>query len=98
MIVLVTNNLPDAVRGRLKLWFIEPKPNVFVSGIKDALADKVVQYLFESCGSSSGFLIFKSDRKPPGFQILSKGQTSKQMTSITGLQLIIETIRNPQDV
>lgn len=28
MLVVIANDLPDAVRGRLKLWFVEPRPNV----------------------------------------------------------------------
>lgn len=47
MIVLIAQHLAPAVRGRLKLWFIEPKPNVFVSGIKDHQAEKVVEYLMQ---------------------------------------------------
>ena len=31
MLVVVANDLPPAVRGRMKLWFVEPRPNVFVS-------------------------------------------------------------------
>ena len=37
MLVVIAENLPDAVRGKMKLWFIEPKPNVFVSSVADAL-------------------------------------------------------------
>lgn len=98
MIVIIANHLPDAVRGRLKLWFIEPKPNVFISGIKDSLADKVVDYLFESCEPGSGLMIFKSIKKPPGYQIYGAGFTKKQMIEITGFQLIIETVRGIQDM
>ncbi len=49
MLVVVANDLPPAVRGRMKLWFIEPRANIFVSGIKDSLAKKVVAYLHEHC-------------------------------------------------
>ena len=51
MIVVVADSIPPAIRGRMKLWFIEPKPNVFVSGVKDTVAngDKV---------SLTGFLTF----------------------------------------
>ena len=30
MTVIVANDTPDAIRGMLKRWFIEPRPNVFV--------------------------------------------------------------------
>lgn len=99
MIVIVANALPDAVRGKIKLWFVEPKPNVFVSGITDALADRVVEMLLEKCPSSSGLLIFKTIRKAPHFQIFTKGSPAKQLTSISGLQLIIDkqNIENNQN-
>jgi CRISPR-associated endoribonuclease Cas2 subtype I-E len=30
MTVIVAHDTPDAIRGMLKRWFIEPRPNVFV--------------------------------------------------------------------
>jgi len=95
MIVMVCNDLPDAVRGKIKLWFLEPKPNVFVSGIKDALADRVVDMLMQKCPPSSGILIFKTLRTAPHFQIYTKGLPTKLLTNISGLQLIIEKSMNP---
>ena len=37
MLVVIANDLPPAVRGRMKLWFVEPRANMFVSGIKDSV-------------------------------------------------------------
>jgi CRISPR-associated protein Cas2 len=90
MIVIVANDLPPAMRGKLKLWFVEPKPNVFVSGVKESLADHIVEMLLEKCPIDSGLLIFKRDAKPPYFQIYSKGMPAKTITNIFGLQLICE--------
>ena len=28
MTVIIANDTPDAIRGMLKRWFIEPRPNV----------------------------------------------------------------------
>ena len=72
MIVLVANSLPPAVRGKLKLWFEEPRPNVFVSGITDALADDVVDMLMERC-----------PRQAPHFRIYAKVMPTKLLTSIS---------------
>jgi CRISPR-associated protein Cas2 len=58
VLVVIANYLPPAVRGRMKLWFVEPRPNVFVSGIKDSVAEKVVSYLHEFCPPESGLLVF----------------------------------------
>lgn len=49
MIVVVADSIPPAIRGRMKLWFIESKANVFVSGVKDSVAKGVVDYLYDNC-------------------------------------------------
>lgn len=90
MLVLIANNLPDAVRGKLKLWFIEPKPNVFVSGVKDSVAIKVIDYLFEKCEPDSGILIIRVKRSAPGYELFTLGDIRKEVIKISGLELVIE--------
>lgn len=97
MIVLFANYLPDAVRGKIKLWFVEPHPNVFVSGVKDSLSMSVVDLLLEHCTAESGIIIFQSISLPPFFKIYTKGHTSRKISDISGLQLVVEkTIQNAQ--
>lgn len=93
MLVVVANDLPPAVRGRMKLWFVEPRPNVFVSGIKDSVAVTVVDYLHKHCPPESGVVIFRSLPGPPGYDVRTIGPTRKSMTTISGLQLVIETLK-----
>jgi CRISPR-associated protein Cas2 len=90
MLVVIANDLPPAVRGRMKLWFVEPKPNVFVSGIKDSTADKVLEYLYKHCGFEAGLLTFRTIPVPPGYEIRTLGPTKKIHTEISGLQLVVE--------
>ncbi len=78
----------------MKLWFVEPRPNVFVSGIKDSVAEKVLQYLYKHCPADAGIIIFRSLPLPPGYEIRTIGPTSKTMTRLSGLQLIVETLKN----
>jgi len=92
MLVVVANDLPPAVRGRMKLWFIEPRPNVFVSGINDSVAATVIDYLHKHCPPESGLVIFRSLPQPPGYEIRTIGPPRKPMTCISGLQLVIETL------
>ncbi|TAF15786.1 MAG: type I-E CRISPR-associated endoribonuclease Cas2 [Alphaproteobacteria bacterium] len=90
MLVVVANDLPPAVRGRMKLWFIEPRPNVFVSGVKDALAKKVIAYLHQYCPAESGLMIFQSISATPGYTITGLGDTRRKITELSGLPLVIE--------
>jgi len=93
LLVVVANNLPPAVRGRMKLWFIEPRPNVFVSGVKDSVAATVVAYLHSHCPPESGMTIFRSIPRPPGYEIRSIGPTRKVAVTISGLQLVQENAK-----
>ena len=90
MLVVIANDLPPAVRGRMKLWFIEPRPNVFVSGVKDSVAKKVVDYLYEHCPPESGLIVFRRITETPGYEIRGLGDTKRDLTEISGLQLVIE--------
>lgn len=92
MLVVIANDLPPAVRGRMKLWFVEPRANVFVSGIKDSVATTVIEYLYQHCPDSSGIIIFRSISKPPGYEIRTIGAASKKLAYISGLQLVVEKI------
>ena len=88
MLVVIANDLPPAVRGRLKLWFVEPRANVFVSGIKDSVAQKVVDYLQEHCPPESGLLIFLKTPEPPGYRSLGRGDHKREIVLLDGLQLV----------
>ena len=94
MLVVIANNLPPAVRGRMKLWFVEPRPNIFVSGIKDSVATKVIDYLFQYCPQESGLMIFKKISHTPGYEILGIGDTKRDLVEFSGLQLVVEKIIN----
>ncbi|MFC7368411.1 MULTISPECIES: type I-E CRISPR-associated endoribonuclease Cas2e [Vreelandella] len=78
----------------MKLWFVEPRANVFVSGVKDSVAKTVVDYLYQHCPPESGVVIFRSLPKPPGYEVRTVGPTRKALTEISGLQLVIETLKN----
>lgn len=90
MVVVLANDLPPAVRGRMKLWFIEPRPNLFVSGIKDSVAKDVVDYLHSFCPPDSGLVTFRSLPKNPGFEMRVLGSPRKRLTTLSGLQLVCE--------
>jgi len=93
VLVVIANDLPPAVRGRMKLWFIEPRPNIFVSGIKDSVASTVVDYLYKHCPPESGVVLFRSIPVAPGFEMRVIGPPRKPIKSLSGLQLIVETLQ-----
>lgn len=90
MIVVIANDIPDIVRGHLKLWFIEVKPYVFVSGVKNHVAKKVIEFLIENSPPNSGMLIFESVNKPPFYNIITKGKSHRKIKNLNGIQVLLE--------
>ena len=74
----------------MKLWFVEPRANVFVSGVKDSVADKVVEYLYSHCPAESGLMVFQRIPSSPGYKIRGVGNIYRDLIEISGLQLVIE--------
>ncbi|MBQ8977186.1 MAG: type I-E CRISPR-associated endoribonuclease Cas2 [Succinivibrionaceae bacterium] len=88
MIVVIANEIPDAIKGKMKLYFIELKPNVFVSGVSDYLGTKLVEFLFSKSPSYSDMTILKSINKSPGYEIINLGFPKRECVQLSGLQLI----------
>ena len=88
MIVVIARKLPPAVAGRMKLWFLELQPGVYISGLNNATAIEVADYLFSHCPESSGLMIIISKQETPGYEIRTKGVCEDQLIKLSGLQLV----------
>lgn len=89
MIVIVANDTPPAIRGLLKRWFVEPKPNVFVGTVNRRTRDKVLEYVKRNSGGMS-LLIITSEPNCQGFRIERWGTPDRQDTQLSGLWLMAE--------
>lgn len=89
MTVIVANDTPPAIRGLLKRWFIEPKPNVFVGTVNHRTREKTVEYLRRNA-PDLGLLVIASDNTSQGFAVQCFGETDRQVALHTGHQPIVE--------
>jgi CRISPR-associated protein Cas2 len=89
MTVIVANNTPPAIRGMLKRWFIEPKPNVFVGTVNRRTREKTLEYIRRNA-PNLGLLVIASDNSSQGFSIRTYGQTDRRVIQESGLYLIAE--------
>lgn len=68
MTVIIAQDTPDAIRGILKRWFIEPKPNVFVGTMNRSVREKVLTYV-RSQAMGVRMLVIHSSPNCQGFEI-----------------------------
>ena len=93
MTVLVANDTPDAIRGMLKRWFIEPRPNVFVGTLNPRTHAKVMDYILRNAPADFGVLIVSSMPNCQGYRIERHGPagvSGRDEVEISGIPLVLE--------
>ncbi|MBL9182869.1 MAG: type I-E CRISPR-associated endoribonuclease Cas2 [Verrucomicrobiaceae bacterium] len=101
MTVIVANDTPDAVRGMLKRWFIEPRPNVFVGTLNARTHGKVMDYIRRNGPEEFGMLIISSQPGCQGYQIERIGPCGcqgRKPEMISGITLVAEQWLEADDV
>lgn len=96
MTVIVANDTPDAIRGMLKRWFIEPRPNVFVGTLNARTHAKTMAYIKRNA-RDFGMLIISSAPNCQGYTIETTGETKRKEVDFSGLKLIAEQWVDPED-
>ncbi len=96
MTVLIAQDAPPAIRGMLKRWFIEPKPNVFVGTVNRRTRDKVLGYVRRNAAGMS-LLIVTSEPTCQGFKIQRWGDPDRREVTLSGLQLVAEAWIDDED-
>lgn len=89
MTVIIANDTPDAIRGMLKRWFIEPRPNVFVGTLNRRTNEKTLEYIKRNA-AGIGMLIISSYPNCQGFKIENLGPTDRKGVETSGLWMVAE--------
>lgn len=93
MTVIIAYDTPPAIRGMLKRWFIEPKPNVFVGTVNRKTRDKALDYIKRNSQGLS-LLIITSEPNSQGFRIERWGHPDRRDVCLSGLWLVAEDSLN----
>lgn len=89
MTVIVANDTPPPIRGLLKRWFVEPRPNVFVGTPNGRTREKVLDYIRRNA-AGLGMLVLSDDKSAQGFLMEMFGETPRRPVRICGLQVLAE--------
>jgi len=89
MTVIVANDTPPAIRGLLKRWFIEPRPNVFVGTVNRRTREKTLEYVRRNA-PGLGLLVIATDGSSQGFAVSVFGETDRLPVRVCGHYLIAE--------
>ncbi len=100
MTVIVANDVPPAIRGHLKRWFVEPRPNVFVGTLNVRTERKVMDFILRNAPKDFGLLIIASAPTSQGYTIRRigpEGDSGRRPINLSGLDLIAESWIDPEN-
>lgn len=87
MVVYVTENSSDRLRGELTRWVIEIKPGVYVGKLSALVRDKLWEKICGDDSLSGGLMIYTSNNEQ-GFDIEMYGEPHRHVVDLEGIKLI----------
>lgn len=90
MTTIIAENVEPAVRGMLRRWFLEPRPNVFVGSVNQRTREKTLSYIRRNAPGLRLFVVYDSDNCQ-GFEMFSYGCPARHPVGKCGLLLVAET-------
>lgn len=93
MTVIVANDTPPKIRGHLKRWFIEPRPNVFVGTLNARTHRKALEFILRHAPADFGLLVITSAPNCQGFEVTRigpEGSIGRREVNLSGIPFIAE--------
>ena len=97
MLVIVVENIPHRLRGRLAVWLIEIRAGVYVGDLSAKVREMIWQQI--EAGIEEGNAIMSwSTNTESGFDFLTLGENRRLPVEIDGLKLVsFYPVEDPKD-
>jgi CRISPR-associated protein Cas2 len=87
MVVMILERVPEALRGELSRWMLEPKTGVFVGSISAMVRDRLWQRACGAMRGGAGVLVYSTNTEQ-GFEMRPWGDPSRSVVDMEGLKLV----------
>lgn len=88
MLIIVVENAPPRLRGRLAIWLLEVRAGVYVGNY----GKKTRQMLWEQVTSGildgDAVMSWTSNSTETGFEVCTFGKNRREITDVDGVQLV----------
>lgn len=88
MLVIVVNNVPPALRGRLALWFLEVRAGVYVGRASARHRDRVWDTVVGHLGDGDAVMVEPDSSRESGFRLRTAGTNRRTPVDLEGLTLV----------
>lgn len=87
MLVIVTENVPPRLRGRLALWLIEVRAGVYVGKFSRRVREMIWHQVTEGIEDGNAVMIWSTNTES-GFDFVTLGANRRMPVELDGLRLV----------
>ncbi len=87
MLVIVVENVPPRLRGRLAVWLLEVRAGVYVGNVTRRVREMIWQNLEVSIEDGNAVMVWRTNTES-GFDFMTLGQNRRMPVEFDGLKLV----------
>ena len=87
MLVIVVENVPHRLRGRLAVWLLEIRAGVYVGKLSRRVREMIWHTVEEGLGEGNAIMAWNTNTEA-GFDFLTAGENRRIPVDIDGMKLV----------
>lgn len=87
MLVVVTENVPPRLRGRLAVWLLEVRAGVYVGDVSRRVRE-MIWYQVTELGENGNVVMAWATNTESGFDFITYGENRRMPVEFDGLRLV----------
>jgi len=87
MIVIITENAPPRLRGRLGLWLVEVRAGVYVGKVSRRVREMIWDNIVQGIDNGNAVMVWSSNTES-GFDFLTLGENRRIPVEMDGIKLV----------
>ncbi len=97
MLVIVVENVPPRLRGRLAVWLLEVRAGVYVGDYSRRTREMIWNQVEKGCDEGNAVMIWSGNTES-GFDFLTCGKNRRTPVEMDGLKLVSFFQRNSEQM
>lgn len=87
MLVVVTENIPPRLRGRLAVWLLEVRAGVYIGNTSQRVREKIWEYCDADCEEGNIVMAWQTNTES-GYDFQTMGKNRRVPVEFDGLRLV----------
>jgi CRISPR-associated protein Cas2 len=87
MLVIVVENVPPRLRGRLAVWLLEVRAGVYVQNYSRKVREEIWHHVEAGIGEGNAVMVWRTNTEA-GFEFMTLGVNRRIPVALDGVQLV----------